>query len=98
MNKTEHLLVILSEECGEVIQIVSKILRFGEYDHDPNNPESCNLDLMVKEINDILGVVELLDEHEYDLSRVGNRNDIENKKSKVEFYMKYSKNLGKLHD
>lgn len=29
MNEQEHLLVCMAEECGEVTQAVTKILRFG---------------------------------------------------------------------
>jgi len=95
MNKIEHLLTILSEECGEVIQITSKILRFGEDDHHPSSPQS-NGQLLIKELNDILGVVELLEENGFDVTDFANFDDIEKKKSKVKHYMNYSKEIGKI--
>jgi len=52
MNKTEHLLITLMEECAEVQKSCSKILRFGA---DDDNLLSLNL-----EINDIMGVLNLL--------------------------------------
>ena len=36
MNREEHLLTILSEECAEVIKDVSKALRFGLDDYPPD--------------------------------------------------------------
>lgn len=35
MNLKEHLLTVLSEECAEVQQAVSKALRFGAKDSRP---------------------------------------------------------------
>ena len=59
MNFKEHLLIKASEECGEIIQALSKIARFG--------PESCHPDSTVtnaaelsSEIEDLLAVVELM--------------------------------------
>lgn len=37
MTKTEYLLVVLSEECSEIQQAVTKALRFGLSDIHPNN-------------------------------------------------------------
>lgn len=36
MNTTEHLLVVLGEECAEVQQNIAKALRFGLDDHHPD--------------------------------------------------------------
>jgi hypothetical protein len=41
MNRTEHLLVCLAEECGEVIQSVGKALRFG-LDHGYSDRTTTN--------------------------------------------------------
>lgn len=50
MNKKEELLVILMEECSEVIQEASKLIRFD--DTDPVRIE--------KEIGDLLCMIELM--------------------------------------
>jgi len=50
MNKKEELLVILMEECSEVIQEASKLIRFD--DTDPDRIE--------KEIGDLLCMIELM--------------------------------------
>lgn len=53
-------LVILSEECAEVIQVASKVLRFGLHDHHPDRPTGSNqLDLEI-EIGDLLAAVDML--------------------------------------
>jgi len=56
-NAQQELLTILMEECGETIQSASKIIRFGL---DADNREN-----LVKEVGDLLCMIELL--HEYDM-------------------------------
>lgn len=70
MNEEQHLLITLLEECAELIyeatalqKAVTKALRFGlddpwrdeEFDGSPR-------DLIHKELNDVVGVAELLSE------------------------------------
>lgn len=57
MKNAQELLTILMEECGETIQSASKIIRFGL---DADNREN-----LVKEVGDLLCMIELL--HEYDM-------------------------------
>lgn len=61
MKEFEHLLVCLSEECAEVIQAVSKALRFGLDDGYPDR-ETDNRTDIENEIVDVLAVVTMLDE------------------------------------
>ena len=42
MTKNENLLVTLSEECAEVQQAVSKVLRFGQDNYNPATPQVTN--------------------------------------------------------
>ena len=51
MNKREELLVITMEECGELIQACSKMLRFGE-DQDYTQ--------LQEEIGDVMCMIEIL--------------------------------------
>lgn len=69
MKFTNHLsdseaerLAILSEECGEVIQAVSKILRHGYGSHNPRLPPGSmdNRDMLEKEIGDVRWIVSLM--------------------------------------
>lgn len=55
-------LAILSEECGEVIQAVSKILRHGYLSRNPNLPDGSigNRCMLEKEIGDVRWAVEAM--------------------------------------
>lgn len=57
MDYEQELLTIFMEECGEAIQSASKIIRFGM--------DADNRDNLVKEVGDILCMIELM--HEYDM-------------------------------
>jgi len=88
MNRREHLLVILGEECSEVHKEICKILRFG-YDND-------KWTRLQAEYNEILAMMEMLaDEgivvYEHDHIKQA-------KKDKVEKYLLESKKLGTLED
>ncbi len=94
MNREEHLLTILAEECGETIQVASKALRFGLNDGYPDQ-EITNAEDLVNEFNDILAVMEILLKEGF-IYQLMDREKIEMKKEKVEKYMEYSKKVGKL--
>lgn len=53
-------LEILAEECAEVIQIKSKITRFGIDDCHPKRSNIPNRHLLEEELGHILGMVEIL--------------------------------------
>lgn len=55
-----ELLGILQEECAEVIQIISKIRRFGMDSYNPADPSVTNHDLLNLEVGDVLGLIEML--------------------------------------
>lgn len=90
MNRLEILLIQLMEECAEVSQRVSKILRFGLYEVEPgqelNNKERLNL-----EISDLYGVLQILHD-EYQIG--GNEEEMNKKIAKIEKYLEYSKECG----
>ena len=52
-------LELLSEECAEVIQIKSKIIRFGIDDFHPGNKKT-NRDSLVQELGDVLAIIDIL--------------------------------------
>lgn len=78
MDKKQELLTILMEECGEVIQASSKIIRFGETEH--------NLTELKKEVGDLLAMIDLLET--YSLVRTGEL--LVNKQAKIEKLKIYS--------
>ena len=96
MDKLEHLLVCLNEEGTEIAQSTDKALRFGLDDRYPKTKDTtCRQDIE-REINDLLGVIELLQEEGVPFPRLFNREDIEAKKAKVLKYMSYARARGTL--
>ncbi|CAM5769724.1 hypothetical protein [Bosea minatitlanensis] len=59
MNRTEHLLECLSEECCEVGQRVSKALRFGLKEIQKGQ-ELTNAQRIVEELHDLISVAHIL--------------------------------------
>jgi hypothetical protein len=51
-----ELLILLIEECGEVIQAATKCLRFGYERNEPGYGK--NDDVLSKEIGDLIGVTD----------------------------------------
>lgn len=88
MNRKEELYVVLSEECGEVVQSVSKILRFGETTFNPKDRKKTpNVKLLEAELGDILGVFKLLIEENH-LNGENIMKCAEAKIKKLETYMR----------
>ena len=57
-----HLLACLSEECGEVVQLVGKSQRFGSMDYHPETGEQ-NFPAIQREMHDVLATYQLLCKH-----------------------------------
>ena len=55
-DKEKEILIITAEECGEVVQAVSKLLRFGK----ENVAAYSNVDRLNQEVGDLLCMVDLL--------------------------------------
>jgi len=92
MDKLEHIVTCISEECAEISQIASKSLRFGLND---TYEEKSNIERLNEEINDPIAVIELLSE-ECDVVIKVNDRHIEEKKAKVLRYMRYPRERGTL--
>ncbi len=86
MNVKETL-TILSEECAEVIQANSKLIRFGPYDEE-------NVKELEKELGDVMAMVMILDYYGY-VSISDIQENIEPKLKKLKKYSKI-KNLNKI--
>lgn len=52
-------LFLIMEECGEIVQVIGKILRHGYEEHHPDNQEESNRMLLEKELGDLSAVVEM---------------------------------------
>lgn len=94
MNRREHLLVCLAEECVEVGQAVCKALRFGLTDSPPGGGLR-NDEYIVHELHDVFAILELLTEcGALDRGHYGTA--IKEKKAKVEQFMQYAEQRGTL--
>jgi len=80
VSQTEEALIILQEECAEVIQAASKIYRFGiDNEHKSGRTQRANLEM---EIGDMLALVDILVERGVvDLNNITTA--IANKKEKL---------------
>ena len=86
VNRREHLLVILGEECSELHKETCKILRFG-FDQD-------NWMRLQQEYNEVIALIDMLKDEGI---VVYEHEDIQNAKiQKVERYLLESKELGTL--
>ena len=99
MTRQEHLLTILSEECNEVGQRVSKALRFGLTEVEPGYEfKMNNAERILQEYCDLMAVVHMLrDENilpDWSLSKMSQM--MEMKQMKVEKYLEHSKAQGTL--
>ena len=95
MNRKEHLLTIVGEECTEVHQRCSKALRFGLNEVQPNQ-ELANHERILQEFNDLIGAMDLLFECEFE--ELISKEEVQAKKEKIEKYLDYSKECGTFVD
>ena len=93
MNKIEHLLTCLVEECTEIGQATTKAQRFGLDDVNPGTHNTNRSDI-VKEVNDLIGVLELLQECGVELPGLYDREAINAKKERLLIWMSRSEQLG----
>ncbi len=111
MNRTEHLLVCLAEECAEVTKEVTKILRFGMNDKPiqslGGNELEPNSVRLQQEIIDVITLIDMIADED-DVLPLFNRpyndegNEFESmmaaKREKVEKYIKYAREKGTIQD
>ena len=62
MNRTHETLVITMEECGEVIQECSKMIRFGHL--DSSEQLTNKKERLSKEVGDLMLMIDLLIEQQ----------------------------------
>lgn len=93
MNKTEHLLTCLIEECSEIQHAASKALRFGLLDGEPNG-STTNKEDIEAELSDLLSVVKMLQKDDV----LGNIEPRYEKERKIEKFMEYAWNRGRLDE
>jgi hypothetical protein len=94
MNTKEYLLTCLSEECSEVSHRISKALRFGLQEIEPEQ-EFTNAERITTELTDLIAIAELLNEMNL-IPTFHNEYAKNIKRQKVHKYMMYSKKIGVL--
>lgn len=92
MNRLQLLLLKLNEECTEIAKVCSKAMQFGLLSIDPNT-QKTNKELLHEELNDLNGVVKLLNDN-YGFGYEPNECAMTNKAAKIERYREYSIELG----
>lgn len=95
MNLEEYLFNRLGEEGSEIAQACTKILSFGPSHRVPSN-RMVATDYLVTEINDVLGVADLLKECGIELFGIGKPQARKAKIQKVITYMQVSIDAGRL--
>ncbi len=96
LNREQYLITKLAEEASEIAQIALKAQQFGMDEICPKLPES-NKQRIHKELNDLLGVVEMLNT-EYNFDYRPNDIEIAAKINKVNKYYGYSIDCGQVED
>lgn len=96
MTEQEHLLTCLMEECAEIQQRVSKALRFGLYEIQPEQ-EYTNKRRIMLELYDLLGVIEMLQERKT-LDMFLEREHVHAKKEKVLHFLEYAREQKAIND
>lgn len=95
MNRTEHLLACLSEECAEVSHRVGKALRFG-LDEVQVGQGFTNAERISQEITDLLVIADILSAE----GLVPYPKDVDEakraKRAKVERWMRHAEHVGTL--
>lgn len=92
MDRIDHLLIILAEECAEVSHRCSKALRFG-LSEIQEGQDHTNAERIMQEYDDLKGVLKMLMDE--GALRQPNARASHRKIEKVEKYLKYSKSIGK---
>ncbi len=94
MTRSEHLLVILAEECSEVSQRVTKALRFG-VEEVQTGQDLTNAERIVEELIDLYTLVDML-AAEGVLTAENLPERMARKRERVEKMLAYSASLGLL--
>ena len=94
-TKLEYLLECLAEECNEVAQRKSKLIRFGLTEKEPGQ-DLNNTERLKQEFLDLLAVYNMIEDEEntFKFRDVELSAAINKKKEKINKYYEYSKSLG----
>ena len=97
MTRTEHLLTIVAEECAEVSQRITKILRFGATEIQPGQDKD-NIERLLDEFNDLYAMMMMLKNDNLIPWDFLSGDKMANKIQQVEKFLEYSRKCGTLTD
>jgi len=97
MNRKEHLLTIAAEECGEVAQRLTKMLRFGIFETQPGHDMDNNY-RFYQELADLQATIRMLEKEGIIIypGDVLMREWKDQKVENIEHFLEYSKEQGTL--
>ena len=100
MTETENLYIVAAEECAEIQQCISKILRFGEQNYHPDRPDDTNARELLTEYYQLQSVMDMILER--GLLGYMSESEIEiikqRKRYKVSDYAQLSKTIGRIKE
>lgn len=92
-NGKDESLIILAEECAEVVQISSKIHRWGPDSNNRGRMELTNMDHLILELGDLQAMIDIvINEWGIDPSLIMVASDA--KKTKLERYSSHLQGYG----
>ena len=95
LNRQQMLLIIAAEECNELGQRISKALRFGVDEIQPGQ-DLNNMQRIMYEYTDLLCVMGMIADNGKEFPKNINVKSLEEKRTKVEKYLKFSQECGTL--
>ena len=93
MNRVQHLLIKLNEECVEIAKSADKALIFGLDDEYRGKGITPRNDI-IQEFNDLIGIIEMLRDEGVDIPILPDK--VQAKKAKASVFMDYAEERGTL--
>jgi hypothetical protein len=86
----EECLTILMEECGETVQEICKIFRFGIHNASHHAPDKSHLECLQQEMGDLLAMIELVKSSGIGITETGLAIGKDKKLEKVKMWMTHT--------
>lgn len=87
----EECLTILMEECGEAVQEICKIYRFGLEEMSHHSPEKNHIACLTQELGDIMCMIEMVRDSNIGITDKALASASQRKREKVGKWMKNKK-------
>ena len=83
----DECLLILQEECGETVQEICKITRFGLNKVSHHTVGKSHLECLTQELGDLLAMIQMVAESGIGVTEAGLKQAMANKLAKVQLWM-----------